>query len=134
MAVAGAGAVVGNLIKVSHAAISDIENGKTNITFDLIITILSKLESKKDKRMEATKTNLTISNGTKIWDGTIKIAETTFPHYAEHIVKSVNEYDKLKASHQELLEAAIAVISIADRKTKEFDRLKQATSNAKELG
>lgn len=53
---------------------------------------------------------------------------------AEHIVKSVNEYDKLKASHQELLEAAIAVISVADRKTKEFDRLKEATSNAKELG
>jgi len=53
---------------------------------------------------------------------------------AEHIVKCVNEYDKLKASHQELLEAAIAVISIADRKTKEFDRLKEATSNAKELG
>lgn len=58
--------------------------------------------------MEATKTNLTISNGTKIWDGTIKIAETTFPHYAEHIVKCVN-------SHDELLEAAKAAFILLEK-------------------
>lgn len=41
---------LGDFIDVSHAAISDVENGKTNITFNLLITILAKLEASSKGR------------------------------------------------------------------------------------